>query len=659
MRGDTDRATVTESLGSAAAELLTRAEQATGMIEVQALVGRLCELPGVVDAEIALADGGAADTAAESGDVVVHPIGASAWRQVLRVRFADIDADTDIDTDTDTDTGTDVDTDPDVDARRAARSVVAAIVDAAGRALRLPCTPVPEDSPVAPPLYHTITRHARALILVVDPVRGWTPMSESFADHLGYRRDMPSAGSLIDLVHPDDRPAAISTFMVACAGRDPAGCVDLRLRTADGRWLLFEFATRSFVGLPGVGVVVYFGLDVTAQRAAEKAVRVERGRLLSLVETLRDGILLIDEDQRITVANQALHRLLRLNEPLRVGLERGWAGLLAQMQAQFGAGATDASRLRDIVTVRRAVVGEEVALVDGRTLELDFVPLHGEGSPRGVLVHVRDATSRVAIRRGLEERNRSLAQATALNNQFVATVAHELRGPLSSVVAFAHLLGDNTSGLLSEDQRTYLDVIDRNANRLLRLIEDLLLLSRLEARTMQLRTAPVRLPELVFAAITERTPAAEAVGLRLVSDCVDGPELPCDEMRVHQVLDNLINNALKFTQPGGSVTVRANPTAEGWQLQVSDTGVGIPANDLSRVFSPFFRGANIAAVRGQSPAPGTGLGLVVSRAIVELHGGTIQVASTEGVGTTVTVSLPTRPVRRTEVDRERAQRAKD
>jgi signal transduction histidine kinase len=97
--------------------------------------------------------------------------------------------------------------------------------------------------------------------------------------------------------------------------------------------------------------------------------------------------------------------------------------------------------------------------------------------------------------------------------------------------------------------------------------------------------------------------------------------------------------------------------AGGWQLQVADTGVGIPAGDLSRVFSPFFRGSNIAVVGGPAAPPGTGLGLVVSRAIVELHGGTIQVASTEGVGTTVTVSLPTRPVRRTEVDRERAQRA--
>jgi signal transduction histidine kinase len=262
-------------------------------------------------------------------------------------------------------------------------------------------------------------------------------------------------------------------------------------------------------------------------------------------------------------------------------------------------------------------------------------------------MHLRDVTAKVAVRRGLEERNRGLAEAAALNNQFVATVAHELRGPLSSVVAFGHLLGDASSGLLNDEQRQYLDVIDRNANRLLRLIEDLLLLSRLEARTLQLRTAPVRLSELVRTAVTERLPAAENAGLRLVVETQDGPELTCDETRLHQVLDNLLNNALKFTPAGGSVTVRAAPSSSGWQLSVADSGVGIPAAELARVFSAFFRGSNTTAGGGQPAAPGTGLGLVVSRAIVELHGGTIQVASTEGAGTTVTVTLPTRPARRT------------
>jgi PAS domain S-box-containing protein len=640
VRGHTDRAVATEPLAQAAGELLDRAERAVTMVEVQALVDSLRRLPGVLDARLgasatapdppdptgpagAAGASGPAGTA-EGGDgfTASRSVGAQAWGQELRVRVADAET------------------------YRLIRGPVDAVADAGGRALRAPCRPTREASPEPPPLYRAITRHARALIVAVDPARGWIPMSETFTTLLGYDRHEPEVGNLLDLIHPDDRPAAIESYITACGGSDPGGCVDVRLRTLTGRWRQFEFATRSFVGVPGAGIVAYFGLDVTTQRAAEEAVRVERGRLFSLVETLRDGILLLDEHERITVANAAFGRLLSLPEAVRIGADRGWARLVEQIQGAFQDGDTDAARLRDIVAARRAVMGEEVGLADGRFVELDFVPLSSEAGSTGTLVHLRDATSRVAVRRGLEERNRSLAEATAMNNQFVATVAHELRGPLSSVVSFAHLLGDFASGSLTEDQRTYLDVIDRNSNRLLRLIEDLLLLSRLEARTLQLRPAPVRVADLVRTAATERMPAAEAAGLRLVVDVTDGPELTCDETRIHQVLDNLLGNALKFTPAGGEVSVRAGATPAGWTLEVTDSGVGIPAGELARVFSAFFRGSNTAPA-GRPAAPGTGLGLVVSRAIVELHGGTIQVASTEGVGTTVTVSLPVRPVRRT------------
>jgi signal transduction histidine kinase len=194
-------------------------------------------------------------------------------------------------------------------------------------------------------------------------------------------------------------------------------------------------------------------------------------------------------------------------------------------------------------------------------------------------------------------------------------------------------------GAIDSAQAQCLDGIDRNANRLLQLIEDLLLLVKLESRTIPLRLGPVDPSELVRAAVNDRAPNARERGIRLRHEVRDGPPLACDELRIHQVLGNLLGNAMKFTSSGGAVTVRAEPEEGGWRVEVADTGIGIPADEVDRVFATFARASN-AAERG---VPGTGLGLVISQAIVDLHGGSIGLASTEGVGTTVTVRLPYRP----------------
>jgi signal transduction histidine kinase len=159
-----------------------------------------------------------------------------------------------------------------------------------------------------------------------------------------------------------------------------------------------------------------------------------------------------------------------------------------------------------------------------------------------------------------------------------------------------------------------------------------------------LRMAPVRVPALVEAVAGERALAAEAAQLTLSWQLTDGPELVCDEARVQQVLANLLGNALNFTPAGGRIAVTARPTGSGWQIAVADTGIGIPAAERAKLFSPFFRASNAAAAGNPSATPGAGLGLMISRAVVELHGGAIEVESVEGTGTTVTVSLPARAV---------------
>ncbi|GAA2356829.1 PAS domain-containing sensor histidine kinase [Dactylosporangium salmoneum] len=640
MRGETDRLVDTGLIEGAVVDLVVRAARAATVVDAQRLVAEFRGFSGVRAAAIVPA----LDPVVGVLDLVERlPVGPAQWGQELRVEFSAAPA------------------------RAELLTAAAEIAAAADRAMAQPCRAVPPPAVHGSRLAWAITTGARAMILVVEPGRGWSAVSDAFTTVLGYDRHRPPDFRLLDIVHPDDRPAAVGLFLACCAGRHPDAAQDLRVCTINGRWRTIEVGARTFVDDPEVGAVVFFGYDVTAQREAERTARIEQQRLARVVETMDDGLLMLDEEGRVCLANRAAHRLLDTGvldvspehdpdpEPLN------WSEVIQRTIARLGAEAYRVDRLRSGFRARRAVVGEELGFEDGRVLELDLVPVTGPGAGRadgGTLIHLRDVTARVAVRRGLEERsrgleerNQALVEASAMNNEFVASVSHELRGPLSSVVAFSHLLGDSTSGDLSEDQRTYLSVIDRNANRLLRLIEDLLLLSRLEARTLQLKPIPTRLPELLGVAVAERTPAARAAGIELLLDCAEGPDLVCDDTRVHQVVDNLVSNAVKFTPSGGRVTVKAWPglddraDGEGWSVSVADSGVGIPAADLPRLFSAFFRGSNVTAAVGRQVMPGTGLGLVVSRAIVELHGGSISVASTEGVGTTVTLSLPTRPAR--------------
>jgi signal transduction histidine kinase len=222
-----------------------------------------------------------------------------------------------------------------------------------------------------------------------------------------------------------------------------------------------------------------------------------------------------------------------------------------------------------------------------------------------------------------------------LRDSFVAAVSHELRTPLTSISGFLEMLRDEEASL-GESGRMYLDVIRRSTDRLQRLVEDLLLVAQIEAHRLELVLVNVGLDDVAAAAVEAAQPSAadREVDLRLELD--GGPTVRADPDRMAQVLDNLISNAVKFTDAGGAVTVSVVKNGAFARIAVTDTGVGIPIDEQGQLFSSFFR----ASTATRQAIPGTGLGLVIVRAIVEQHGGTVDLESREGKGTTVTVTLP-------------------
>jgi signal transduction histidine kinase len=235
----------------------------------------------------------------------------------------------------------------------------------------------------------------------------------------------------------------------------------------------------------------------------------------------------------------------------------------------------------------------------------------------------------------LAEQNAQLRELDDLKTQYLATASHELRTPLISIVSFIEMIRRDDHGV-TPDTEDSLDVIQRNAERLLQMVGELLLLSRIETGIMPLELAPVSVPALIEEAAKSSSPGATRRGIMIEVSAQDGPRVQGDGMRLRQVLDNLLSNAVKFSRQDGRVRVTATCDDAIWRIDVEDSGIGIPASELGQIFDRFVRASN-ARTAG---LPGTGLGLSVVKAITELHGGRIEARSTVGSGTTFRVSLP-------------------
>jgi signal transduction histidine kinase len=222
-----------------------------------------------------------------------------------------------------------------------------------------------------------------------------------------------------------------------------------------------------------------------------------------------------------------------------------------------------------------------------------------------------------------------------LRDEFVAVVSHELRTPLTSIIGYVELIADGDAGGLTSEQAAYLAVVQRSTNRLVDLVGDLLLVAEAERGPLALELMEVDGAALAANAVESAQPAADARGIVVRLEHGDSVTVAGDPTRLAQMLDNLISNAIKFTPKGGRVTVRAGRRGNDAVFEVADTGDGIADGDRERLFDPFFRSHEVNA----RAVPGTGLGLTITKAIVDAHSGTIEIDSSHE-GTTFRVRLP-------------------
>ena len=301
---------------------------------------------------------------------------------------------------------------------------------------------------------------------------------------------------------------------------------------------------------------------------------------------------------------------------------------------------------QQIIRTGRPIVGKvERGTRDGQPdawVSTTTMPLRDDGGQIiGTFGISRDVTAQVEAENALTRhaqqpstQNEGLRELDGLKDDFLGLVSRELRTPLTSIIGYARLLRDQRTSNLSTDQ--FAEVIQKNAHRLLRLVEDLLFLSQNQPGELPVELRSADLADIAASVVEEMRPEAQRKHIDLAFCAAAVPRLVLDPARMAQLVGNLISNAVKFTPDGGRVEVSVGMDEDQAVLSVADTGVGIPAADQARIFERFFR----TAIATRQVIPGTGLGLAIAKDIVDAHHGTIAVDSAEGRGSTFRIRIP-------------------
>jgi signal transduction histidine kinase len=404
-------------------------------------------------------------------------------------------------------------------------------------------------------------------------------------------------------------------------------------------------------------------------RVAQAEVRDERHRLELIIDSVADPILVTDPEGDIVLLNEPAERLFNVPATADDGAQRRVRANGAHLTSFVSNVLTRSGeqryrgeiQLADPVTgrglpvegVAGTILSEQgelmwvVTILHDLTEALEKARLY-EQLERGAAqleIKVQEATAELAQQNELLRRQHiALEQASALKSQFLANMSHEFRTPLNAILGYTHMLLHGVTGTVSDQQRKSLSRIDSNSRHLLALINDILDITRIEAGRMPLNVSSFGVPELVREVMSELEPIIKRSSLKVTAKMPRNLRpLKSDRQKVKQVVLNLLSNALKFT-PAGSVTISAayDEQRRWLAISVQDTGVGIPVEDQAKVFEDF-RQLDTSPARGYG---GTGLGLSICRRLAQMLGGSIELVSAAGAGSTFTLKLPTRLRRR-------------
>ncbi len=488
----------------------------------------------------------------------------------------------------------------------------------------------------------TICSQVDELVLFIDAGGNIREANESAVSRLG----IPSAqliGSLF-VDHVVDRPAAVEMLAEGRTDKEPV-YTKIDLLNADGESVSLVVCIQkvptmrdllAFVGKPlrsldpetDLASKIYdlerkltrlqVSLSNMGARLSEKTVQLaeERNKSMAVISNMADGLIVLDESRRISQVNPMTREILNLDDKNLLGnsLEEAIPDLAKAVEK------VDESSVSKSGTGPRAAVKFEIA---GKTVQALWTFLNDvEGNSVGEVIVLRDVTKEEELARMREE--------------LISIVSHEMRSPLTMVSGYTSLVLRGEAGEVPPQQKEFLQIAAQNAERLTRLINDLLDLSRLSSGLSVVNLSRVDAAYLVNLAYYNFQKLAQGKEITLEKSLLEGPVyVTGDDNRLVQVMTNLVSNAVKFTLAGGKVNVWIKRDKDQVILGVTDTGMGIAPSEQRRVFDKFFRTKDVA----KRKISGTGLGLPICQAIIQAHKSEISVESTPGIGTTFSFRL--------------------
>lgn len=417
-------------------------------------------------------------------------------------------------------------------------------------------------------------------------------------------------------------------------------------RTSSGVYFAFAGTLLLLVAVLSVMTVREIRHRRVAERAAEASLldlKRQKDLVEAILNALPDGTQLFDAQQRMVGWNDRLFSILKVDRDdvfAAADPTHRFFEILAR-RGEYGPGDVE-QQIRARLDITRATHRFDYRrrMADGCWMECRGEPIEGVG----LLAVYRDITAEVehearmqAIQSSLEEARHDAERANRAKSEFLAGMSHELRTPLNAILGFSEVIGGLLYGRDAIDRYAdYAQDINTSATHLLALIDALLDLAKIEAGRMELNEETVTVQDCVDRTLAMCRPVASGKGVDLVLGPIPDVAFRADKQKVVQSLLNVVANAIKFTPAAGRVTISAERRPEGLALIVTDTGIGIAKADIPKVFEAFRQVESGMAMN----AKGTGLGMPLTRHLVELHGGAVTLESELGVGTSVTIMLP-------------------